>query len=44
MTDLTVKMYRLGLVEAADIGLVQAWVEDMGGLCGYEWPHGASRD
>ena len=39
MIDLTINIYKLGIVEAADIGLVQAWVGDMGGLCGYEWPH-----
>ena len=37
MTDLTVNMYQLGIVEAPDIRLVHAWVDDLV-ACGYEWP------
>ena len=37
VTDLTVNMYQLGIVEAPDIRLAQAWVEDLD-ACGYEWP------
>jgi len=37
MIDLTINIYKLGIVEAADVGLVQAWVGDLGGLCRYEW-------
>ena len=43
MTDLTTGMYRLGMVEAADIRLVQAWVGDLDGF-GYEWPERAVKD
>jgi len=39
MTDLTTGMYRLGIVEAADVGLVRAWVGDLA-RCGYVWPQG----
>jgi hypothetical protein len=34
MTDLTVNMYQLGIVEAPDIRLVHAWVDDLV-ACGY---------
>lgn len=37
MNQLTVNMYQLGIVEAPDIRLVRAWVEDLN-ACGYEWP------
>ena len=37
MTDLTTNIYQLGILEAPDIRLVQAWVNDLG-ACGYEWP------